>query len=122
MRHSARRLAGFVMRIFKAHTDPIEDPVVETIEQEFAPRGILRGSVLYLRKKDALDMVQRCRERGIRVLGIDGFLLTEQAMQPLMEKSIDLSGLDPDAAWTKAVSFLSACHEPDLYFEIVVDP
>jgi hypothetical protein len=45
-----------------------------------------------LRPSDAIEMVHRCRERSIEVLGVDGFILTAATTQPTLEHSIDLSG------------------------------
>lgn len=91
---------------------------MEPIEQEFAAKGVRRGALLLLRPKDALDMVRRCGEEGIEVLGIDGFKLTEQATQPVMEQSIDVSFPRSSDSWRKSESFLAARLDCDLYFEV----
>jgi hypothetical protein len=94
---------------------------MESIEQEFAAKGVRRGSILLFKPKDALDMVRRCQEEGIEVLGLDGFKLTEQTIQPVMEQSIDLSfPRDPDTGWRRAESFLATRLDSDLYFEVVI--
>jgi hypothetical protein len=94
---------------------------MEPIEQEFAARGVIRGAVLMFRPQHALDMVRQCRERGLRVLGLDGFKLTAKTTQPVMEQSIDLSWpTDRNDAWSRAESFLAERLESDLYFEVVI--
>jgi hypothetical protein len=94
---------------------------MEPVEQEFAAKGIRRGSILLFKPQDALDMVRRCQEEGIEVLGLDGFKLTEQTIQPVMEQSIDLSfPRDPGAGWRRAESFLATRLDSDLYFEVVI--
>lgn len=95
---------------------------MKPIEQEFLPKGVLRGkATLLLKPKDALDMVKRCRELSIRVLGIDGFRLTERTTQPVMDESIALDELGRDLeCWTRAEVFLSAHIDTDLFFEVVV--
>jgi hypothetical protein len=94
---------------------------MEPIEQEFASRGVLRGGLILLRAQDALSMVRRCRGEGIEVLGLDGFRLTEQTTQPLMEQSIDLTKSGNGDSWARAESFLVARLDQDLYFEVVID-
>lgn len=94
---------------------------MEPIEQEFADRGVLRGTVFMLRARDAMEMVRRCREEGIEVLGLDAFRLTEKTTQPLMEQSIDLSAPGEGDCWTRAEAFLAARSDSELYFEVVID-
>jgi hypothetical protein len=96
---------------------------MEPIEQEFSCKGVLRGGLLLLKAKDALDMVRRCRELGIEVLGIDGFRITERTTQPLMEESIDLSRLGGGInTWAQAESFLGSRVDTNLFFEVVIAP
>ena len=94
---------------------------MEPIEQEFADKGVLRGAVFMLRAQSALEMVRRCREEGIEVLGLDAFRLTEQTTQPLMEQSIDLTKPGEGDCWIRAETFLAARTDSDLYFEVVID-
>jgi hypothetical protein len=94
---------------------------MEPIEQEFLSNGVLRDGLLLLSSKDALAMVRRCRELGIKVLGIDGFRLTEQTIQPVMEESIDTSkACNKLDTWIRAEAFLIAHVNTDLFFEVVV--
>ncbi len=93
---------------------------MEPIEQEFAAQGVIRGGELLLKPKDALDMVRRCGEEGIEVLGLDGFKLTEQTIQTVMEQSIDVSFPRSSDSWRKVESFLAARLDSDLYFEVVI--
>ena len=94
---------------------------MEPLEQEFCSKGVLRGGILLLKATDALEMVRRCRELGVEVLGIDGFRITDQTTQPLMEESIDLS--KPGGAhdgWTLAEAFLGRRADTDIFFEVVI--
>jgi hypothetical protein len=93
---------------------------MEPIEQEFAAKGVIRGGELLLKPRDALDMVRRCHEEGIEVLGLDGFKLTEQTIRPVMEASIDLSFPRNGDTWRRAESFLATRLDSDLYFEVVM--
>jgi len=95
------------------------------VEDEFRPVGVIKGGLLMLRPSDALKMVHRCRERGIGILGIDGFILTATSTQPAMEHSIDLSGSRKPASivdgWDRAERFIAERAATDLFFEIVTD-
>jgi hypothetical protein len=66
-----------------------------------------------------------CRERGIEVLGVDGFHLTERTIQPVMEQSIDLSLLEDvrvlATCWDRAEEFLLQRSNSDLFFKVVAE-
>jgi hypothetical protein len=91
-----------------------------SIEEEFCSHGIKRGEIYMFRAPDALSLVQACLERGVPVLGIDGFIIGETTPQPTMEHSIDLSDAGT-ACWEQARQFLNVRIKSDLYFEIVAD-
>ena len=96
-----------------------------SIEKEFEDRGVVRGGELMLRPCDAMVFVAKCRERGVEVLGVDGFRLTEHTIQPVMEQSVDLS--QPQKAenlkncWDRAEDFLRPRASSDLFFKVVID-
>jgi hypothetical protein len=94
---------------------------VKPIEQEFVAKGVVRGGTLILPAHHALELVRCCRERGIRVLGLDGFALTETTTQPVMEHSTDYSWPNDNDAWSRAESFLAERIDSGLQFEVVVD-
>ncbi len=76
-----------------------------------------------LQPSDAIAFVRRCRERHIKVLGLDAFHITPENRQPDMGESIDLS-LPPyrgEDSWKLAEEFLSARLESGLFFEVVAD-
>jgi hypothetical protein len=94
-----------------------------TIEDEFRQLSMVTGRTLILRPADAVAFVRRCHEKRIKVLGVDGFHLFEDTIQPDMGESIDLSqpwhrGQD---CWKLAEEFLNQRLESGLYFEIVAD-
>ncbi|HEV3415622.1 MAG TPA: hypothetical protein VG056_02365 [Pirellulales bacterium] len=95
------------------------------VDEEFSAQGILRGRTIRFRADDALAVVRRCQERGVKVLGVDGFIITEHFTQPLMEQSVDMSdfgnrhsGLN---CWDRAAKFLEERKTTDLYFEVVME-
>lgn len=90
------------------------------IESEFRDRGILRGGILFVRQPIALEMIRVSRSRNVKVLGIEGFCLTDATTQPIPEHSIDLSkDLSREAeCWDRAEKFLNDRSGLDLYFEV----
>ncbi len=94
------------------------------VQDEFRTVGVTRGGLLMLRPADAIQMVRRCRELDIEVLGIDGFFLTATTTQPTMENSIDLSGSRKPTSnaegWETAEAFIAQRSTSDLFFEIVI--
>ena len=96
--------------------------VFQDVERQFAERAIDRHGLKLLRPADAAEYVARCGEHGIEVLGIDGFRVDGDSVQPLMDDSIDLS-ISPEVGshYRKAADFLAARSHSDLWFEVVVD-
>lgn len=94
-----------------------------SVEEEFRELGVLRGNLLMLRPADAIVFIRRCRERGVKVLGVDGFHLTDETTQPDRGESIDLSGCSRRGgdSWNQAEGFLNERIERDLFFEVVTD-
>lgn len=96
----------------------------EEIEREFTPKGIKRAGLLLLPASEALGMIEECKRSGLQVLGIDGFILTDKATQPLMEHSLDLSeGVGDDNkidTWKTASEFVAARSGGKLYFEVTI--
>lgn len=92
------------------------------IEQEFRAKGEQRGGVLLLNPADAIDMVRRCREENVRILGLDAFILKEKTVQPVMAESIDYGDqVEIDDRWSHAEAFLNARDGKGLHFEVVAD-
>jgi len=93
---------------------------MNTVELMLMDKSIKRGGVVSYPKKDALDFVKECRIHGLRILGIDGFHITEAYTQPSLEDSVDYSKLEANVVYDLAIAFLK--DRPDeLYFEIVCD-
>lgn len=95
---------------------------VQDLEREFADRAIGRHGIMLLRPADAAEYVARCAEHGIDVLGIDGFRLDGDSIQPLMEHSIDLSSAPATGNPNHmAGNFLATRIDSGLWFEVVID-
>jgi hypothetical protein len=97
----------------------------DQIEREFTSRGILRGGLLLLQPSDAIDMVHRCSEESVPVLGIDAFRIAATTTEPVIEDSIDFSSetraVRSINAWQEAAQFLRNRQDKGLVFEIVLD-
>ena len=88
------------------------------IELAFRERGVVRGGILFLRADDAVGLTEAARQRGIRVLGVDAFRLSDDATQPLMQHSVDFSPESRESdLWTKASDFIRR-QPTDLFFEV----
>jgi hypothetical protein len=95
------------------------------IEEQFSNRFLRHGGVLLLSKSDAMEMVLTCITQGVRVLGIDGFWLRGDMIQPSLENSVDFSSrelqasyLDP--AFRDPIEFLKT-RDDHMMFEVVCD-
>ena len=94
-----------------------------SIEEEFRDLSVVMGRTLIFRPADAITFVRRCREKQVKLLGLDAFHLDADSIQPDMGASIDLSlpvysGQD---LWTLAERFLDQRLESGLYFEVIVN-
>ncbi|WP_417382159.1 hypothetical protein [Gimesia sp.] len=93
------------------------------IQDEFLINSVIKGFPPILNPEDAISLVRFCREQKVKVLGIDGFHVYGQSIQPDMTESIEFSSnlrMDSDC-WCAAEQFLTARINRGLFFEIVVD-
>jgi hypothetical protein len=93
------------------------------IEEKFATRFRRYGGVLLLTRSDAIDMVQLCIDEGGCVLGIDGFWIRGDMIQPSLENSVDFSSKDLqesylDPAFRDPIRFLESRSE-EMMFEVI---
>ena len=80
----------------------------------------MRGGTLILPPADALAMVERARELGVPVLGVDGFWITDETTQPDLGHTIDL-GRGTGTSWDEAARFIAERSDLGLMFEVVDD-
>jgi hypothetical protein len=100
--------------------------MLHRLEREFAHRGTLRGAILLLEAHAAKDFVKRCREEGVRILGVDSFTLDRAAdtIQPSNEHSVDYSarieepGFD---SWAESLKFLADKEGLGFVFEVTLE-
>lgn len=93
------------------------------IKKQFAERFLDRHGVQLLSKVDALQLVRACIDQRVRILGIDGFRLLEDGIQPSLENSVDFSSKKlqdsyVDSAFRDPTEFLRT-RDDKMMFEIV---
>ena len=91
------------------------------IEKEFIPFAEIRGETLLLPFNYAIEFINRCEQKNIKILGIDGFFLTNNITRPSMEDSIDLSSAKNDKSYKIAKLFIKKRQNKNTHFEIVID-
>lgn len=101
---------------------------MDPLELEFKDRVILHRQLVLFRANDAIDFVRRCRELNRSILGIDGFRVSNEFIQPFMEYSVDYSSIAWQTAhdgsediWQEAENFIMKHSELGLVFEVVYD-
>lgn len=94
---------------------------IPDLKEQFAGRAVNRHGLTLFRPADPAQFVARCAENGIEVLGIDGFRVDGDTIQPLMEHSVDLSlSSTPGGHHQDAADFLALRLDSDLWFELVL--
>jgi len=93
----------------------------KVLDEALRGKALKRRNILLVRPRDAIELVHLARELHVPVLGIDGFHLLTEGIQPDLEHSIDLSLRPPPGSntWSRAEEFLRARVDLDMYFEFV---
>jgi hypothetical protein len=91
------------------------------VEKIFIAKALERGGLFLYSRENAIAFVKACNKEQIRLLGIDGFSLTGNSIQPDLQHSIDFSSLffEGDVC-KKAIDFLET-RSDDLFFEVVCE-
>jgi hypothetical protein len=90
------------------------------VESLFKDRAILKGGMMFLPRDVAIQFVHECKNLGLKILGIDGFYLFGDAVQPSLDHSIDFSIINETTNYDKAEQFIMI--GPDnVFFEITTD-
>ena len=89
------------------------------IELLFKDKAIKRYGLDLYSKENALYFIELCRKEKIRILGIDGFFITENSIQPSLANSVDftMKPFEGDV-YTASSTFLETINEK-MVFEIV---
>jgi hypothetical protein len=76
------------------------------VPTELASRGVQHGTELYFEIDAAPEVVAFCDQQGIAIVGMEGFLLKEDGLYPLLDHIADFSAV---RASTRA-EFVSSCN------------
>lgn len=81
----------------------------DQLEHAFRDRSLYSGTILILRPSDALELIGRAQQARLPILGLDGFLVTGDSIQPSMAISADYSaGVSAgDDTWAAARRFVN---------------
>lgn len=83
---------------------------------------VLQGSLVLLSASDAVQVIEAAGTRGVRVLGMEGFRVVGQRVEPDMDSILDLSEVvDEAASVTEATAFLLAQPHEGLMFDLALD-
>jgi hypothetical protein len=86
---------------------------------QFESRGRKFGRILILDAQAASELVTAAEAADVRVLGVDGFVVSAEGMQPVQEMELDVEGSPNPYEATRV--FLSGFADPDLMFEVALD-
>jgi len=93
---------------------------MDAIEAEFSNVSVIHLDMHMYYPKDALLLINRCRELNKKVLGIDAFIVDGEKIQPSLENSIDFSIKKSDNGfWDEAEWFIKKYMNREFVFEIV---
>jgi tetraacyldisaccharide 4'-kinase len=94
---------------------------LDAIENEYRHVGIVDAGLLMLRPRDAIALVRTCRERGITVSVVEGFMLyPDGGTQPFMEHTLSLGEAHPNC-WELAESFLAKYLDSEMFFNVTIN-
>lgn len=76
--------------------------LVDEVETRYPAAIVRRGGVTFLEPFAAAELVELAVERGVRVLGLEGFLVADDAVYPSSERLADFSEASPHDAISAA--------------------
>ncbi len=94
--------------------------ILTELEKRFEPVALIRGSVFLLSAADALRFVEECERKGVDILGVEGFKVFGQKIQPQQEHSFDLDG-KRERNHAIAKEFIQRRINSDIWFEVITD-
>lgn len=84
--------------------------MVNRLVDDFATRRpddvVRRGGEVFVVKEAVEDLLDEAVARGVRVLGMEGFLITDDAVYPALSRIVDLSSAELASAVARARSLL----------------
>jgi hypothetical protein len=89
------------------------------LPKELARFAVQRGGTTMFSSRSALEVLDWFEARGARILGVDGFYLSDTSTRPSLEDSIGLS--DSAGGIAEARRHIELRSDSPLFFEIVTD-
>jgi hypothetical protein len=95
---------------------------LQDIESIFAKRGKILGGMLLLQPNAALDFLEECNRAEFKVVGVEGFKINGNKIQPFQEHSNDIADTNytPEEFFAETKRFLFVRNALDLWFEVVI--
>ena len=91
----------------------------EELLAQFESRGRTSGRILLLDAPAARELVSAAEAAGVRVVGLDGFRVRGEGIQPLQEMELDVE--DSPNPYDATRAFLDRSAAPGLMFEVALD-
>jgi hypothetical protein len=99
----------------------LRQQAMHEFEQSFLARPTNRRGLTLFKPADALSFIAGARAHGVRVLGVETFVVTESTTEPQMDHILDLSGADTKCdTWIEAEQFISERGAHGYLFEVTV--
>lgn len=95
------------------------------VEDLAAAAGVVpltHGSLALFSAPEAVRLAEAAGDRGIRVLGAEGFRVAGDMIEPDMDSILDVSDVvELAASVTEVIAFLQAQADESLMFDVVLD-
>jgi len=99
---------------------------MDIFENEFKDIAIISGNTYLFQSTDAVDVIKKCKELNIKILGVESFEIYENKRKPIMEGIFDCS-IDGkiEGYWSEAIHFIQVLQNQiqnqGLVFEIIYE-
>jgi len=94
------------------------------VENKFKDIAIIRNGIMLFSKVNSILIIKKCKEANILILGLDGFTLFDNKIQPNIEYSIDFSATNylriEEDFYLDAINFIISKSD-NIYYEIICD-
>jgi hypothetical protein len=87
------------------------------LENKYKKHSVSESELLILPPAIALEMIDDCKKEGLRILGVDGFLITDNSTISPLEHILDISNQRSGSHET-AKEFIISRKSGNLFFEV----
>jgi hypothetical protein len=95
--------------------------MMDIFEKEISNKAIILGNTLLFQRTDAVDVIKKCKELNIKILGVESFEINEKKRKPLIDGILDCSyDGNNEGCWSEAIKFIEMQRQ-GLVFEIIYD-